>query len=445
MIRSGAARVDITPGRPVYMDGMLREHRSVGVHDRLHARALVMANGAAAADSLVVVSVEVCGLRREDCLAMKQGITGRTGVPGDRVVIAATHTHSGPATVGFFNPQEKEYVRELTEKIIACAAEAFGQAGPARVGCGSGREETISHYRRLLSDDNRVIMNWEPFPPERIVRVLGEGDPELGVLKVVDGRDPARVIAVLFNHPGHPNVMSGDNYLLSADYPGRAAALLERRYDCVALFINGAQGSVDIDGLKDRDWPGVERAGAALAEAAADALEKTAPGENADFRAAATAYTIPARRITPGQLAWAEGILRETGGKIKPAADGVGDDFKAALYRKLHENSASPAEVEQVAFCVNDCAFVSFPGELFTEIGLAVRRESPFPRTYLLGLANGRVGYVPTRRAIAEGGYEVDTRRLDDSAEDIVREKTLALLTQLFKAGKGVGDGKTGD
>ena len=128
-------------------------------------------------------------------------------------------------------------------------ADAANRLQPVTVGCASGREETISHYRRLLAKDGHVVMNWEPYPADQIVGPLGVIDPEVGVL-AARGED-SNIVGLLFNHAGHPNVMSGDSYLLSAEYPGLAERLLEAEYGGIAIFINGAQGTMDIDGLRD--------------------------------------------------------------------------------------------------------------------------------------------------------------------------------------------------
>ena len=113
-------------------------------------------------------------------------------------------------------------------------------------------------------------------------------------------------------------------------------------------------------------------------------------------------------------------------------ADGVGDDFLALHYQRLRERQDSDCHVTQVCFAVDDCAFVSFPGELFTELGMQIKADSPFRHTYILGLANGKLGYVPTREAIDQGGYAVSTRQLDDCAAELVMEHSLRLLHQVY-------------
>lgn len=429
---AGAAKVDITPTRHLWMDGMIRAHPSVGVHDPLFARALVMSEEEDPGKACAVVSVDVCGLSEGDASGVRAAVEARVGIPARRVVLAATHTHSGPATVGFFNPPETQYVRELSDKLVGVIQEAAGELRAAEVGWGWGEEKTISHYRRLLADDGHVVMNWEAFPAERIVGPLGEVDPEVAVLRIVDRA--GQPVCLLFNHAGHPNVLSGDNYLLSADYPGLAARLLEEELGGIAMFLNGAQGTMDIDGLRDRDWEGMERVGRALAAAVAGTAGTIKPSPDAALRSGHLWYELPPRKISEEELCWADEVLKESGGRIRPMADGVGDDHKALLFKELAGVQDRPIPVEQICIAVGEAALISFPGELFTEIGMRIKAESPFRGTSIIGLANGYVGYVPTRQAVTEGGYAVETRRVALQAGAIVADRSLALLVDVFES-----------
>ena len=144
-------------------------------------------------------------------------------------------------------------------------------------------------------------------------------------------------------------------------------------------------------------------------------------------------YTLSKRTITEYELKWAEQVLESTGGTVQALADGVGDDYKALLYKKLHETQNRPVAVEQTCIAAGDAAFISFPGEMFTEIGKRIKAESPFASTYIIGLANGESGYLPTKKAVKEGGYAVDTREVGDEAEEIVVSQSLKLLEQVYK------------
>ena len=430
---AGTSVTDITPESEVWMDGMIREHKSAGIHDRIYARTLVISPDANTAHSCGIVSVEVCGLSAAYTDAVRAYASEKTGIPEAALIIATTHTHSGPATMGLFNPAEEEYNESLKEKIAGSLEAAVNGLKPAMAGCATGHEDTISHYRRLLADDGHVVMNWEPYPAEKIVKPLGDIDPEVGVLKFVCAENREDTIGILFNHAGHPNVMSGDNYLISGDYSGLAMSLLEEKYGGAALFLNGAQGTMDIDGLRDRDWEGVERTGGALADSVSNAVQGMVLSDNLIFRTGYIEYSLPPRIITEAEMKWAESVLQNTGGAVKAMADGVGDDYKASLYKKLNSRANQRIEISQTCFAMGDCAFISFPGELFTEIGMHIKQESPFKNTFIIGLANGEIGYVPTLRAVGEGGYAVETREVDARAEEIVVSRSLALLEELFK------------
>ncbi len=437
-MKAALVKIDITPTTNVWLDGMIRKHESIGVHDPIFARVLVLSNEKDVKNICVIISVDVCGLIQDDVNPIRQTINRKFAIPQDNIIIAATHTHSGPSTIGFFNKKETEYLKELSDKIVNAVGQAITNLKPALVGCDSGEEKTISHYRRLLSDEGKVIMNWEPFPPERIVRVLGEIDPEVGVLKIVDAQEPKKIIGILFNHAGHPNVFSGDNYFISADYPGYACDLIEKKFNCVAMFINGAQGTMDIDGLKDRDWEGIVRIGTALANSVIKTADKIHCTDNSHPFAFSAKYPIPKRKITKDELAWAKKILAVTKGTVKAMADGVGDDYKALLYKKIYDADFDKINVEQICFIVDNSAFITFPGEVFTEIGMKIKAKSPFKHTYFLGLANGRTGYIPTKEAISQGGYEVDTRWTQAETEDILIEKSLDLLNKAYEEYKTI-------
>ena len=155
------------------------------------------------------------------------------------------------------------------------------------------------------------------------------------------------------------------------------------------------------------------------------------PSGSPAIRGASTTYTLPGRRITDAEWRWAQDVLAETGGQVAAVADGVGDDYKAAFYRELHDAGPRDLPLEQICLALGDSALLTFPGELYTEIGQHIKAHSPFQRTFIIGLANGYVGYVPTRKAIGEGGYAEDTRHVDEAAEQLVIEHSLALLHHL--------------
>ncbi len=429
---AGAAKTDITPDAPVWMDGDIRTRRSEGAHDRIHARALVLKDNAHTDAACAVVSVEVCSMTAVLTDEIRRRVSDTTGIPYEGMLIAATHTHSGPAVMGIFNPAEREYTVMLADRIVEAVKQAEDKAEPASIFTGTGRETTISRYRRLLADDGSVVMSREPFPPCRILKPLGEPDTEVAVMKLTRESDPEHVLGILFNHAGHPNISPDDNLLIGGDYPGVAMRELEKAEGGVALFLNGALGSVDIDAHRDRDMNDVERAGTALAGAVMAAVRSAKPAVMSALHAESAVYTLPRRRITVEELAWAESILARSGGAVASMADGVGDDYRALLLKRLHGLEEAPLTVEQTCIAAGEWALIGFPGELFTEIGMKLKLASPYRRTMIVGLANGDIGYLPTKRAVSEGGSTVSSRETGDDAESIVIARSLELLQRLY-------------
>ncbi len=426
-LKAGAAKTDITPDYPVWMDGNPRDRKSEGVHDPLSARALVVEG---ADGPFALVSAEICGLWEDTVAEIRAAISDAAGIRPERQLIACAHVHSGPATRGFLCPRETEYNAWLVDKLAHLVAEARHNAAPALAGSGSGQEFTISECRRLWRKDGTIMMNWEDFPWDDILGPAGPADPEVGVVRIdaVDGP----TIAVIYNHAGHPNTPPGTWFELSGDYPAFASAMIEGELGGVALFTNGAQGSVDIPAFRERDWDGVERKGTWLAREVLSVAKDIRPA--CDLAAAVrTSYPVAKRTIDPDYLKWARKIAAETGEHVVNIRDGIDDEIYARMCVELADNGIDNYELDMVGFTLGGAAFVSYPGELFTEIGLQIKRASPIEHTFIVDLANGSFGYVPTARAIEEGGYATrpGSGQLDAHAEDIIAEHALALLRRL--------------
>ncbi len=110
---AGASKLDMTPDGPVWMEAMIREHKSQGIHDRLSARCLALSSSADPREVVAIVSLDLCAVGSETARAAKDRIRDMAGIRSDRMIVAATHTHSGPATIGLFQPAEAEYASEL--------------------------------------------------------------------------------------------------------------------------------------------------------------------------------------------------------------------------------------------------------------------------------------------------------------------------------------------
>ncbi|MCS7260821.1 MAG: neutral/alkaline non-lysosomal ceramidase N-terminal domain-containing protein [Anaerolineae bacterium] len=431
--RAGAAKVDITPPVGCWLEGIPRDQPSNAIHDPLYARALVIEHGS---ERICLVTCDLIGMTVTYARDVRMRIAEVIGSTFERVVVACSHTHSGPTMLGSFDPVDRvdrQYLRDLAERLVRVSREAAGQLQPAQLGVGRGAETTISQYRRLWTRDGRIVMNWEEFPADQIVGPAEEGDPEVGVVRI-DALD-GDTIAVLFNYACHPNSLPGDNFTITADFPGYAAEIIERSLGGVALFTNGALGSVDIEGFVDRDFVGVERRGRALGTAVLQVCTGIREMERQPIiRSARHTFLMPYRKVAPELVAWAEEVVARGPRQAMTLRDGISDEIKAEFILK-HVNRREPgAEFELVGLRLGKAVFVAIPGEPFTEIGRRMKTLAPELQLHIIALANGYLGYIATAKASAEGGYATDVASgapFVEHAEDLIYENTHILLTQL--------------
>jgi hypothetical protein len=420
-----------------------RQGVSQGIHDDLFARALVLANGEAV---VALVSVDLLALPGDFIKRVRERIQRSTGIEPSSVMIASTHTHAGPVTITtFFNPEESvdaAYMDSLAEAVEQSVTNAWLARFPATVGVGVAKVDGVGVNRR--SPDQRPI------------------DEQIGIIKVDDFN--GRTHAVLINYSCHPTVLGPDNLLVTGDFPNFAIEEIERNIgpDGFAMFVNGTQGNISMGHSSELSAIGVitpgrtfERAaelGHLLADATLVALPVIATSDAPTLNTLTIPVNLPLKDYPP--LEEANTSLRDADELLaRLTAEGAPlDQIMPAKTQRLYasitnfyarETLALPdghLPIELQGFRLGDAAFVAIPGEVFVEIGLALKRQLPH-MTFVVGIANGYIGYLPTREAYATGGYEVVSSKCQPEAADILVEKVASLTERLFS--DGVNGGKT--
>ncbi len=401
-LRAGAARIDITPNlttqRSLDLTGFIaRQNPAIGVRDPLYARALVLDEGGR---QIAIVSCDLLGFSAALVDDIRGHIAEATEIPGPHVLVATTHTHGGPATIPLVDCGEIDpaYVEWLIPRVVDAViqARAFLQPATARVGCATASAGV--HNRRTPGD---VI------------------DPNVGLLHLVDGNGAP--LATIVNYTCHPTTLNHENRRISADYPGLVCARLEETTGVPALFLMGAIGDV---GPVARGEDSLATVGNAVGDAALAALGGFAPAQ-ADAGAsrldtAGESLRLPLLPL-PTRGEWLQ--LRTTHQQAALAAEqanaGVQTKmqwamvhwvermFEAMQAHSLHATVAAELHLLRVG----DLIIVGVPGEFFVELGLAIKQgilDAGHARQVMIcGFANGNIGYIPARRAYAQGGYEV--------------------------------------
>jgi hypothetical protein len=395
-LKAGAARVNITPYAGINLTGFgNRTKGSEGVHDDLYARALVMDDGAT---KVGIVSCDLLNLDESSVISIREKAQELTGMDGENILVSTTHTHSGPLTSPLrgFGKVDREWVSVLERKIAGAVFMAHSRLREARIGAGKGHAE-ISVNRRERRDE-RVVLGVNPG---------GAIDYEVGVIGVDDAEQ--RPLCVAVNYACHPVVLGGDNYLISADYPGYAIGLIEQVRGGNAMFLNGTSGNINPAGRGT--FEEAKRSGTVLGAEALKVCEAINTSADIELRMAKERVELNSGEL-PSESELEELIERRKS-EIK-ASDRVFDmDREITLswaydalkmVRNGRKRGVVPVEVQVLR--LGDIILAGIPGEVFVEIGLGIKEGSPFEHTYVTAHTNGCIGYMPTKKAFQEGGYE---------------------------------------
>jgi neutral ceramidase len=332
------------------------------------------------------------------------------------------------------------------ERFLKHAADAVIQADkrlkPAALNVGYANEPSLSFNRRLRCADGKTHMNWEELAPGFVQDCLGPIDPQVCALFVEDGGGPT---AALVNFALHPAILDYENHSYTADYIGYLDAGLRSicRDDFTTLFFNGCCANVNHINHADpasprRGYSTAQRVGYVLAAAVARALRSGALVSGDTISVSRELVKLERFKISDRLFEQAKHFLESPETEKPPGGDGLDFAQGAPLWVRMHEQQQVPDVVEVMALRIGSVGIVGLPGEGFCEMGLAIKQASPAKHTIVIELANDAVGYLPTREAYAQGGYEVTpgaTVYAPGCGEKLV-ESASRQLKQLF-AGTG--------
>ena len=437
-IQAGLATVDITPPVGWRMSGYFYERLSTGTHDPLQAKAVVFRQGDQRA---ALVFCDLIGMPAVLSSPVRAQASHKTGIPAENILIAATHTHSGPLYYGALREylhhkaveqdgrdafEGVDYNGILAARLVSVIANANKALEPVELYIGKTNVHGLSFNRRYHMKDGSVQFN----PGKTNANVVGPAgpvDPELfflGIKRKAD-RQPR---AGLTSFALHADTVGGTEY--GADFPGYVARFLQGVVgeNFISLFGNGPCGDINhIDVSDPRPQKGdkeAERIGTLLGRKVLGLFPSLKP-IGSPLRVRTTTVIVPLQQYKPEQTAKARENMKKIGSKELPFLQQV-ESYK--IMDLQWRNTNALALIVQVFTLGNDTAIVGLPGEIFSELGFAIKNQSPFRNTIVVELANDSIGYVPTRKAFAEGSYEVVNSRVAPGGGEMLVQAAVRLL-----------------
>lgn len=433
-LQAGLAEIEITPPIGYRMDGYFTERLSTGVKDPLMAKALVFQQGDTKA---ALVVCDLLGVPQTLTREVRARAAARTGIPAANIAVTATHTHTGPLFSGerarIFSDQAREkygsdplasinYVERLRDRLIEVIVAADADLSPATLDFAAAREDRLSFNRRYHLNDGTVATNPGISNP-KIVGPAGPIDPDLPVLLISREKRPVGSLTVFAMHL---DTVGGTEY--SADYAGQLTNALRREFGdkFISVFGTGTCGNInhiDVSGTRrySARLIGEQLAISALSIRSREAIADTALG------AASGRLSLALRKVSDAQVAAARANVPKIGSTDLPFLTQV----ETVSTLDLSRREPTLEEEVQVLRLNRDTAIVLLPGEIFVELGLAIKQASPFKHTLVIELSNDNPAYIPTAQAFKEGGYETVNSRIEPGGGEQLVAEALRLLKTL--------------
>ncbi len=435
----GTSSVKITPPLGIPMAGYFHNRGAQGVHDDLYAKTLVMEKDGVRAALVVCDLIEI---PRRVTDSVRARIDKDLRVPAGNVMISATHAHTGPVTAdeadaynleGEMRAAVSAYTESLPGKLVEGVRLALQNLRGVSVSTAVGTENSLSFNRRFFMKDGTVGWNPGKLNPG-ILRPAGPVDPQVPVVYFETGE--GRPVATYVNFAMHLDTVGGTEF--SADYPYTLSRLLAavKGSEMLTIFSIGTAGNVNHIDVTDATPQSGHYEAARIGTVLAAEVLKSYPHlqkVGADrIQSRDERITLPAAPISPDDVEWA----KETSAKFgKPDVVPFMDQVRAAKIMAVSALHGKPIEAEvQVIALGNQVAWVGLPGEIFVELGLAIKQASPFPLTIVAELANEDIGYVPNREAYPQGAYEPVSARVAAGSGEMLVDTAVRLLTELFRS-----------
>lgn len=378
----------------------LRQGRSTGVHRDLFARALVLDDGET---RLAIVSLEICGIPTDTMQAIQRNVSGLCGIPAESLLVNSTHNHTAPDIILGVTPEWRTYAAYLVDLVAGTVYEAANAMKIAEAGHGSGNLKDWTVNRQYK---------------ERPV------DTEVGVLRVdePDGAPIARVI----NFAAHGVCDGGQSLEWSGDYSGELSSTVEEVEDgAIAIHLQGAAGDIH-----PFDWwfgnrksthlhthEDTAEFGEAIASEALRVSVQVETTSDIELGSASGPHEMPRRQV-PWSVSAAEKLharlsseLGKYTGEVWP--EGTTTANAAENHPEMYGNGGNelnlarnqglpPVPIQVKALRIGDLVISAHPGEMFNELGLAIKEGHSGERPWVVSYSSEYIGYVSTQRPYAE-------------------------------------------
>lgn len=451
VFRAGAATSNITPSIGIDIVGGFVPAPSKHVHDELFARCLVLDDGKT---KIALVVCDLLGFHRSVSVEARRIAAESTGIPSENILVSATHTHSAATALGerSYAPDQQldDYQKFVAQRVADGIKRAVNLLRPAEIAFGSVEVPEHLFNRRWFMKEGTVPVN--PFgkidkvkmnPPvgdPNLIEEAGPIDPAISIIAVREPKGP--LISVFSAYSLHYVGGVGDGHI-SSDYFGIYCESLRKLQTnaesdppFVAIMANGTSG--DINNINFRTprpskqlYEQMRYVAVDVAAKVHEAIQKLNWHDKPVLGARYRELDVKWRKVDDELEAWVQ--KTEAQDSITQPKNDLSSIY-ARRVRRLAK-AAPETKLPVQAFRIGDVCIGTTACETFAEIGLDFKKRNPFASSFLVELAHGYYGYLPTPRHFDLGGYETwpGTNYLEPAASVKITDALLEMATELKK------------
>lgn len=442
--RAGVATVDISPTEfPRIIAGGFLEGRGEKLADKLFVRSFVLDDGKM---KIAFAIVDTC-MMEQSLIDEAKGIAAKQcGIPVDRMMVSATHTHSAPAAMGCLGTRKDTvYAKFLTPKIAEAIVAANAALQPARIGWGSFDDWEHTHNRRWIRLPGKEVVdpfgqptgraNMHPgYLSKDVVGPSGPVDPQLSViaLQTLDGK-PLGVLANYSQHYFGTAPVSADYFGLFCKHLAAKMGQGDGNGPFVCAMSQGTSGDqMWMDYGAEKKTITIDHYASEVADSAMKALQSVKYVDHAPLGMVEKTLELKYRVPDEKRLAWARPIAAKIENDVPKSKEEV--YAREALI--LHERQKTSVKLQAIR--IGDLSIATLPNEVYAITGLKLRAASPFGTHFNIELANGAEGYIPPIEQHMLGGYTTWPARTAGLEVDAERQMSHALGYELNVLGKSL-------
>lgn len=368
----------------------------------------------------------------------RAAISQATGVPAEQILIAATHTHSGPDQT-CDNENIHKWKPDYLAQVVAAAEAAMADRSPAQAYTATAQLEkmnAVRHYR--LENGTYAGDNFGSFKESPPVAHAEENDAQLQLIRFVrEGKQSV----VMVNWQAHPTLTGGAASLeMSADFIGSTRTAFEKETGDVMIYFTGAAGNQNVVSKMpfEHKTNDNNKYGALLSQDIIAALETVKTPSITTIGAKEITYTGNINHEMEDRLADAREVteIYNIGGKAAANKLAVEKGFSSAYHANAIVRRSAFGATRDMKICalsIGDISFIAAPYEMFASSGRYIKDNSPFGMTFVITCCNGNNGYLPTEAAYDYGCYESHTCNFTKGTAEDLAKTYVSLLEALHK------------